>query len=89
MTVELSKRVDRIKVSIVGTVGLPAKYGGWETLVENLVLHLSEDFSLTVFCSAKRYDSKLARYHGASLRYVNLDANGAQSIIYDLISMVR
>ena len=25
------------KVAIIGTVGVPAKYGGYETLVENLL----------------------------------------------------
>ena len=25
------------KVAIIGTVGVPAKYGGFETLVENLI----------------------------------------------------
>ncbi len=25
------------KISIIGTVGIPANYGGFETLVENLV----------------------------------------------------
>ena len=39
------------KISIVGTVGLPAKYGGWETLVSNLTCQLKSKFDLTVFCS--------------------------------------
>ena len=32
------------KVAIIGTVGIPAGYGGFETLAENLVRTLSSEF---------------------------------------------
>ena len=31
------KTKNKIKISIIGTVGVPACYGGFETLVENLL----------------------------------------------------
>jgi glycosyltransferase involved in cell wall biosynthesis len=77
------------KVAIVGSVGLPAKYGGWETLVDHLTGRLSKSFDFTVYCSAKRYPVKLLAYNGAKLNYISLDANGIQSIIYDLLSMLK
>lgn len=77
------------KVAIVGSVGLPAKYGGWETLVDHLTRRLSKSFDFTVYCSAKKYAKKLAEYNGAKLRYISLDANGVQSIVYDLLSMLK
>ncbi|MBK6497168.1 MAG: DUF1972 domain-containing protein [Saprospiraceae bacterium] len=40
-------------MAIIGTVGLPAKYGGFETLVEHLVDHMSDDYDITVYCSSK------------------------------------
>jgi hypothetical protein len=40
---------------MVGTVGLPAKYGDWETLVDHLTKHLSNKYQMTVFCCARRY----------------------------------
>ena len=76
-------------VSIVGTVGLPAKYGGWETLVSNLTSELNNDFDLTVFCSGVKYEEKPLECNGAKLRYVNLNANGVQSIPYDVISIYQ
>jgi glycosyltransferase involved in cell wall biosynthesis len=79
----------RKKIAIIGTVGLPATYGGWETLVDHLTRHLSETFDINVFCSSKRYDVKLSVYNGATLQYINLDANGIQSIPYDLVSIVK
>jgi glycosyltransferase involved in cell wall biosynthesis len=76
-------------VAIIGSVGLPARYGGWETLVDHLTKNLSGEYSFTVFCSSKRYEARLESYNGASLEYVNIDANGIQSIFYDLVSMIR
>ncbi|HBA7770923.1 TPA: glycosyltransferase family 1 protein, partial [Escherichia coli] len=31
------------KVAVVGTVGLPACYGGFESLVDNLIKHNDKD----------------------------------------------
>jgi glycosyltransferase involved in cell wall biosynthesis len=76
------------KVSIIGTVGLPPKYGGFETLAEHLVKYLSDKYEITVYCSSKSYEEKLKTYNGAKLKYINLKANGIQSIFYDTISMI-
>jgi glycosyltransferase involved in cell wall biosynthesis len=77
------------KVAIIGSVGLPANYGGWETLVDHLTMNLSDQYDITVFCSSSRYNVQLDSYNGANLEYVNLDANGIQSIFYDFISMIK
>lgn len=79
-----------MKVSIIGTVGIPANYGGFETLVEQLVRHnQSGNFQYTVYCSTKSYPEQHQTYQGANLKYVNLKANGAQSILYDIISLIK
>ena len=75
------------KIAIIGTVGLPAKYGGFETLTEYLTKHLSGKFDITVYCSSKFYHKKLKSHNGARLKYIPLNANGVQSIIYDIISI--
>ncbi|WP_350289493.1 DUF1972 domain-containing protein [uncultured Croceitalea sp.] len=77
------------KIAIIGTVGIPSKYGGFETLTEYLVEYLNEKFDLTVFCSGKSYTTKLKSYKGAQLEYINLKANGIQSIPYDIISIFK
>lgn len=74
-------------ISIIGSVGLPANYGGFETLTEHLILNADENLVYTVFCSAKAYQNKLSSYHGAYLKYINLKANGFQSILYDFLSL--
>lgn len=77
------------RISIIGSVGIPATYGGFETLVEYLTNELSRLFDITVYCSAKSYRQKLETHNGVKLKYINLKANGIQSILYDIISLVK
>jgi glycosyltransferase involved in cell wall biosynthesis len=79
------------RIAIIGTVGIPAKYGGFETLAEQLVTNLSDEFHFTVYCSKKRYskEERITHYKGAKLEYINLEANGIQSILYDCVSIVK
>ena len=80
--------IKKIKIAVIGTVGIPAKYGGWETLVENMTLLLSNKIDFTVYCSSKKYKDKIDNYNGAKLKYIDLNPNGPQSIIYDFVSML-
>ncbi len=78
------------QTAVLGTVGIPANYGGFETLVENLVkYHDASSLSerLTVYCSSRNYHKREASYLSAQLRYIPLNANGMQSIPYDIISL--
>jgi len=77
------------RIAIIGIVGLPANYGGFETLAANLVGNLNKKFDFTVYCSGLKYRNKLKVYNNARLVYVPLDANGVQSIIYDIWSIIH
>jgi len=77
------------KIAVVGTVGIPACYGGFESLVENLTRYSSEHIEYDVFCSSKSYHEKKSVHNGAKLSYIPLSANGVQSIPYDIISLVQ
>lgn len=79
-------------LAIVGTVGLPAAYGGFETLAEQLAQRLSHQHTVQVFCTGKGYpdiNARPLRASGADLSYVEWDANGWQSIPYDFVSLWR
>lgn len=78
------------KLAIIGTVGLPANYGGFETLVHYLTPFLVEEYNTTVFCSTKGYpkNKRLKTHKGAKLIFLPLSANGLSSIIYDVLSML-
>lgn len=77
------------EVAIIGIQGVPANYGGFESLVENLLDHRSEGVRYTVFCSSKDTSQRLEEYKGCRLRYVPLHANGFQSVAYDIWSMMK
>jgi glycosyltransferase involved in cell wall biosynthesis len=83
----MNKQIKRL--AIVGTQGLPNKYGGFETLVEFLAKNLSDQFDITVFCSSKVYRNKQDEIYGSKLVYLPFDANGSESIIYDIVSILK
>jgi glycosyltransferase involved in cell wall biosynthesis len=77
-------------VAIVGIQGVPAQYGGFETLVENIIgRNCSPHVKYTIFCSSKDEQNQLRIYKGARLKYIPLHANGVQSILYDIWGMMR
>ncbi|MFM5314877.1 DUF1972 domain-containing protein [Aeromonas veronii] len=77
------------KVCVIGTVGIPACYGGFESLVQNLVDYQSTTVQYHVFCSDKSYRNKPSTYKDASLSYLPLNANGVSSIFYDILSLIK
>lgn len=79
-----------MKIAVLGTVGVPGRYGGFETLAENLARYhksTGQQAALTVWCSGKDNVEHPMRFENADLRYVGLRANGVQSIPYDAISL--
>lgn len=77
-------------IAIIGIQGVPANYGGFESLVENIIGEdKSEDICYTVFCSSKDMGERMPSYKGARLKYVPFHANGLQSVPYDIVSMMR
>lgn len=77
-------------IAIVGTQGVPAHYGGFETLAENLVAYAAEQETgceLTVYCSSTAYSKPMPHYKGAHLKYLPISANGILSIPYDILSL--
>ena len=77
-------------IAVIGIQGVPANYGGFESLVENIIgVDKSEDIRYTVFCSSKDMGERMPSYKGARLKYVPFHANGLQSVPYDIVSMMR
>ena len=77
------------RVAIIGTAGVPAKYGGFETLAHHLVQNIADDYELSVYCSKVYYplEERVKHWHKARLYYLPFNANGAQSVVYDIVSM--
>lgn len=79
----------RKSISIIGSMGVPARYGGFETLAENLSIKLSKQFDIHVFCSKKKYldNEKSSVWENVTRHFINLPANGILSVLYDLVSI--
>lgn len=73
-------------VAVIGTVGVPACYGGFETLVENLLGEGDEIW--LVYCCSAAYPDKAPSYKNARLVYVPINANGASSVLYDIVCAI-
>jgi glycosyltransferase involved in cell wall biosynthesis len=77
----------KTSVSIIGTVGVPASYGGFETMVDYVIDGDHRGHELIVYCSSKDYDTKVSHYKNAQLKYIPVSANGLQSALYDAWSI--
>ena len=76
------------KVAFIGSVGFPAKYGGFETLVEQLAIRLQDRFEITVYCSKSSFSTHPLQRGKVHLRYLPFHANGKQSVPYDILSIL-
>ena len=74
-----------MRIAILGTRGIPARYGGFETFAEKLAVGLCErGFGVTVFCEAAE-SSGPDVFQGVKLRYVSAPSLGPlQTILYDV-----
>ena len=76
------------KIAIIGSKGLPANYGGFETLTNYISLYQGKNYDITVFCDKTNKKSNVKTFNGVNLKYLPLDANGIQSIPYDIIAII-
>jgi glycosyltransferase involved in cell wall biosynthesis len=77
------------RVHIIGIHGVPARYGGFETLADFLCQYLAGKYSLTVYCNSNKYPERAKEYFGAKLIYLKLDASGFKGIIYDFLTYLK
>ncbi len=77
-----------MNVFILGSKGIPAQYGGFETFVQKLIDYKkSNDISYTVACIGNK---KQKMYKNEKLFYVNpIFKSSIKAIIYDLIALSK
>ena len=76
-------------LAILGTRGIPAKHGGFETFAEKLSYYLTDrGWEVTVYCQCHgKHDLHQENWQGVNLVKITLPWNGAKgSILFDLIS---
>lgn len=80
-----------MRIAIVGTVGVPARYGGFETLAEQLAHGIApEHANLIVYCQRSAYSNEERHAPFKHKRvFVPLRANGPSSMLYDAVCMLH
>ncbi|MFT9412342.1 beta 1-4 rhamnosyltransferase Cps2T, partial [Liquorilactobacillus hordei] len=73
-------------VFIIGSKGIPANYGGFETFVDNLVSRKKDkEIKYHVACMTLKKQTKEYEYHGASCQQITVpNIGGAKAVVYDL-----
>jgi glycosyltransferase involved in cell wall biosynthesis len=79
------------KIYVIGSAGVPARYGGFETFAENISLKLAKKYDITVFCSKYNYKpaERSKSWNSIQRIFLFFNSNGLQSIIYDLLSLIK
>lgn len=74
------------QVQILGTRGIPARHGGFETFAEKLALYLvSRHWEVTVYCQAEAGSaSKTERWQGIELVHIPAPGGSLGTIVFDL-----
>ncbi|MGP8024376.1 MAG: DUF1972 domain-containing protein [Methanobacterium sp.] len=88
-----------MRIAILGSRGIPAKYGGFETFAEGLSSRLVENgYEITVSCEYQPLNSRINEFNGVKLEYFPLKAPKSYllrmfyenlSDIYFLIKLTR
>lgn len=78
-------------LAILGSRGIPAHYGGFETFAEEISLRLVQrDVDVTVYCEAGSADTQPRHYDGVRLEYVRaLRLGPLTTIFFDLHCLWR
>lgn len=79
-----------MKVFILGSAGIPARYGGFEVFAENISAYLAKEFEVSVACSKLLYSAneRITQTNNPKRFFIPLKPNGIQSIWYDFYSLL-
>lgn len=79
-----------MRIALIGTRGVPANYGGFETCVEELGKRLVErGHEVTVYCRNSYYNQKPPTYLGMRLKYLpNLKRKSLDTLSHTFLSIL-
>ncbi len=82
------------RVGVIGTVGVPARYGGFETLTEQLARNITPlEAELVIYCQRSAYPEVVNEadneFAGHRRVFMPLRANGPASMLHDVLSMLH
>ncbi len=80
-----------LKIAILGTRGIPARYGGFETCAEELATRLVErGHEVQVYCRPHYYQQKMSEYRGVKLVHLpSLKVRFLETVTHTLFSIMH
>lgn len=77
-------------IAIIGSVGIPNRYGGPEAFAESISpVLVQQGFRVTVTCDKSRYTDDLSpEFRGVQRQFIAVGANGASSPLHDLLAFL-
>lgn len=82
---------DTPTIAIVGIMGVPARYGGFETSAEQIARHVSPITAKFVIYgqkSAYQPSERVENFFGHERKFIPLKSNNWQSVIHDAIAII-
>lgn len=74
-------------IALIGSAGVPANYGGFETFAEQVGVALVElGYRVIVTCDAQRYSDRTPTYRGIDRIFIDVAANGIRSMLHDAVA---
>lgn len=80
-----------MRIAFLGTRGIPANYGGFETFVEDVAVRLAErGHHVTVYCRSSHYEERAGGYRGVRLVHLpTVHTKHFDSISHTLLSTLH
>lgn len=73
--------------AFIGSAGVPNRYGGFEAFLENCCPEIvTIGHTVTVTCDRSLYESLEGQYKGVIRKFISVRANGAASVLHDLLA---
>ena len=90
MIARVSPRSNGIRVAFIGSAGIPNRYGGFESFLEHCAPVVAERCAqVMVTCDAASYEDRETEFRGVQRLFIGVRANGAPSIVHDLVAFLR
>jgi glycosyltransferase involved in cell wall biosynthesis len=88
----MSQTPRRLRIAILGDRGIPARYGGYSTLIEEISVQLTadHDFEVVVYCRSQYYPDRAPSFKGVRLVYIPVLRNKyLESVLHTAMSTIH
>lgn len=81
---------DKVNIAFIGAVGVPNRYGGFESFLENVAPEIARHGKrVIVTCYKNAYHNHDENYNGVERVFLHINANGILSPIHDFYAFLK